>query len=474
MADQVLITVRNKVSGELLVGPETFSRLSAIRDVRSRLQGERLGHRGILSNRAKIFSDEVELQDCSPLVEEVMEFTAVYWSEALSQSERGKYIESLSDPSCKFRNFPEAALADREVVLAALERESFNLMFADHALQEDREFILEAVQMTPEALIFAGSKFQDDRSVVLTAVQQDPEVLHCVGPMCSDDRDIVSMAVLRKPEMLQHAGSACKDDRDIVLTAVRENPKVLQHAGPLCKGDRDIVLTAVRQDPRLLEYAGTGCNDDREIWSVILKAIHKDPCSRLTPAQKDLTKKSLNLLPCSLEDWSVVFMNGVAIGKALDGDPKALLALFKKRITEHGVSIGYHGMGHNKAKMAEVILKLVHNFDPLALELLTYLLESYRGVDVDTARVIGEVAREDDENAVEALMHSIRKNSYKVPDAVMYAFEHFTSPSKRTHIVWREIMRFSTAEDSEPFKGQSSTRSDFEAFLQRYPVLFHI
>lgn len=68
------------------------------------------------------------------------------------------------------RRAPEEVRRDRDLVLAAVQRDGLELEFAAPALQEDRELVLAAVRQNGRALRFAATALRKDHDVVLAAV----------------------------------------------------------------------------------------------------------------------------------------------------------------------------------------------------------------------------------------------------------------------------------------------------------------
>eukprot|EP00434_Breviolum_minutum_P010371 symbB.v1.2.009148.t2/scaffold548.1/size229490/8 len=139
----------------------------------------------------------------------------------------------------------------RDMVLAAVKCNGFELKFCTPKLQADKEatrcdVVLEAVRNNGSALRFAGHAPRQQRHVVLAAVTLCGTVLH-------------------------FAGEALQADPEVVLAAVQESGLALRCAAPMLQGDRDIVLTAVEEDGNALEFAAEELQDDREVVRVATK-----------------------------------------------------------------------------------------------------------------------------------------------------------------------------------------------------------
>ena len=88
--------------------------------------------------------------------------------------------------------------SDREVVLAAVEKEGYALRYASDELRNDREVVLAAVAQDAYALKYASGALRADRDIALAAVSarhflHEP-VLAMVAPPLRADRGVVLAA----------------------------------------------------------------------------------------------------------------------------------------------------------------------------------------------------------------------------------------------------------------------------------------
>ena len=149
----------------------------------------------------------------------------------------------------------EELRANREVVLAAVRKCGIALQFASMELQADREVVLAAVTKDGHALDYAVTELRADREVVLAAVRQEGEALQCASGELRADREVVLAVVKKYGDALQYASEELRADRDVVLTAVEQDGNALQYASEELSADRDVVITAVEQNEDALQYA---------------------------------------------------------------------------------------------------------------------------------------------------------------------------------------------------------------------------
>jgi hypothetical protein len=178
--------------------------------------------------------------------------------------------------------------SDRELLLAAVQQNGYELRYASAELKADREVVLAAVQQDGHALRYASAELRADRKVVLAAAQQNGDVLYFYASAeLWADREVVLAAVRQDGCALGYASAELKADREFVLAAVQQNGGALQCASAEGKADREVVLAAVQQDGCLLCYASAELRADRE---VVLAAVRQDGgafCYASAELQKD-------------------------------------------------------------------------------------------------------------------------------------------------------------------------------------------
>jgi predicted O-methyltransferase YrrM len=104
-----------------------------------------------------------------------------------------------------------------------------------------------------------------DREVVLAAVEKDSRALAHASYELRADQDVEFAVVARNGDALVHASAELCADRDVVLAAVAQNGRALQYASEELRADRAVVLAAVAQNGRALEYASAVLQADREV-----------------------------------------------------------------------------------------------------------------------------------------------------------------------------------------------------------------
>ena len=163
---------------------------------------------------------------------------------------------------------------DKEITLAAVQRNPMALARASEACQDDREIVLTAVRQDPCALQHASWRWQNDRDLVLTALRQTD--LHNFLPgktgwHAPEMRTAITLSqVEHNGLLLRHASADHQDNHDIVIKAVRQNGLALQYASARCRSHQEIVLAAVQETGKALRYACEDCQDNR---AIVLAAV---------------------------------------------------------------------------------------------------------------------------------------------------------------------------------------------------------
>ena len=120
--------------------------------------------------------------------------------------------------------------SDREAVLAIQQSRRWNgpdgvppLGYVSAELQADREVVLAAVQKVGYALQYASTEMLSDREVVLAAVQNNGYMLQYASAELQADREVVLAAVKVEGGALRYASTEMKADRGIVMAAVTQS-----------------------------------------------------------------------------------------------------------------------------------------------------------------------------------------------------------------------------------------------------------
>ena len=112
---------------------------------------------------------------------------------------------------------------DKEVVLAAVQKNGRALQYASAELKADKEVVLAAVQQDGCALQYASAELKADKEVVLAAVQQDGDALYYASAELQADKEVVLAAVQQDGCAIGYASEAIQADKGVVMAAVQQN-----------------------------------------------------------------------------------------------------------------------------------------------------------------------------------------------------------------------------------------------------------
>ena len=124
----------------------------------------------------------------------------------------------------------------------------------------DREIMLEAVQQNWETLCYAAAEVKADREIVSEAVKQNWEALQYAAAQIISDREMVVELAAINPKIVQAV--ALRGHRAAALAAVAHNGLALQYVTAELRGDREVVAAAVSQNPVALHHAAAPLRED--------------------------------------------------------------------------------------------------------------------------------------------------------------------------------------------------------------------
>ncbi|CAL1140192.1 unnamed protein product [Cladocopium goreaui] len=142
----------------------------------------------------------------------------------------------------------------------------------DQELQENREVALAAVQRDPSTLPLLSTELRQDSEIVLAAVQQHGRSLqHALG-IARRDPKVLEAALKRDGLAIRFATEEQKGDRHLGLMAVRQNGWALELLGEKLKAEREIVKEAITQEGQAFKFADETLKHDRELMLIALRS----------------------------------------------------------------------------------------------------------------------------------------------------------------------------------------------------------
>jgi hypothetical protein len=140
--------------------------------------------------------------------------------------------------------------------------------------QDDKELILKAVTKHINALEFASSRLKNDREVATLAVKSYGSAFKYVSREFKEDKSFVLFAVSKHYLNLNAVSENLKQDKEVIIKSVKNHGNSLQFAPTEYKIDREIVLFAVRENGIALQFASEELRSDKYIAFEALKQSH--------------------------------------------------------------------------------------------------------------------------------------------------------------------------------------------------------
>ena len=103
---------------------------------------------------------------------------------------------------------------------------------------------------------YASEELRKDREVVMAAVQKNDVALEYASKDLRNDKDIVMVAVRQNGNSLRYASNEMKNDKNVVLMAVAQNCYGLLYASEMLQCDEDVIRIAMEKNKYILEDLG--------------------------------------------------------------------------------------------------------------------------------------------------------------------------------------------------------------------------
>lgn len=186
------------------------------------------------------------------------------------QLSSGGFLEFIADDFCN----------DRELVLAAVNRNGCMLEYASAELRNDKDVVLAAVNKNGGSLQYASEALRNDKEIVLAAVKIYNYSLKYASDKLRNDRDVLFAALDSQAEhycdeLWSYAGQEILNNKECILAAAQYCGEWLKYAADELRNDKDVMLEAVSSDGGLLEFASDELRNDNEVVSAALAAPWK-------------------------------------------------------------------------------------------------------------------------------------------------------------------------------------------------------
>lgn len=234
-----------------------------------------------------VLEDEVDNEFvCSPLK----------WADKSLQGNKDIVLAAVKKNWLALQYVPKKLCDNKDIMLAAIESQNPNTYYAEYEknlfgkellyvstftesplsyateLKKDKDIVLAAINKNCFAFAYASPQLQNDAEVLAAAINNQEKGQKFLSPKKSNKlRGIVDDNIVDKlkVEVYNHIYSPLawapkfSNDPKFVLAAVRKNGLALEYASKELQNNPDIVLAAVRENGTALKFASKEIRDNR-------------------------------------------------------------------------------------------------------------------------------------------------------------------------------------------------------------------
>ncbi|WP_422137808.1 DUF4116 domain-containing protein [Endozoicomonas sp. ALC020] len=175
--------------------------------------------------------------------------------------------------SLEFYFPPAQSLGDHEEKIRSVLLRG-GLKYASQRIRNDKDLALAAISSNPYNLIHLSEELKSDNEVVLAAVTQEGYQLRYASPKPQDNEEVVMAAIKNYPAALRYASERIRSDKNIIKTLVAINFNILRYANKTLLKDRDYMLDLIEQDSDVFNFVAFEFEDGEDF---IEAAIQRNP-----------------------------------------------------------------------------------------------------------------------------------------------------------------------------------------------------
>lgn len=143
-----------------------------------------------------------------------------------------------------YRYLSDEVKSSRALTEAALKSSGSMLEFAPNEFKQDKELVLIAVD-TGDAFIHASEQLQHDKEVILKALEWDSYIIEELDEDFYEDLEIMYKAIGINAECFEYLAEELQGNRDIALACVKLNCDTYDYLSEDFKKDTEIIETAI-------------------------------------------------------------------------------------------------------------------------------------------------------------------------------------------------------------------------------------
>lgn len=172
-----------------------------------------------------------------------------------------KYLDKVPE---NYKN-----IENKDIILEIIERHNLNessfLAHLANDLRDDKEVVLAAIKKNPYTIMYASKSLRDNDFIVFEAVNRSGAVLIHASDRLKDDKDIVMKAVQEYGAAIEYASPRLKNDREIALEAVKNESYAFDYLSEKLKGDKEIAMIAIKKNGYLFAKMSSELQQDKEL-----------------------------------------------------------------------------------------------------------------------------------------------------------------------------------------------------------------
>ena len=144
-----------------------------------------------------------------------------------------------------FKDLYHALYSERNVMLAAVQKDGRTLKFASKVLRADFDVVKAAVDNDPLALMFASDNLRRNKTLLLAALTKNIKSLAFADSAVLNDLSFILEAVKINFQSFKHVSRALSCDPRTVFLAATANPQILQFASYDLRRNRDFIFSLI-------------------------------------------------------------------------------------------------------------------------------------------------------------------------------------------------------------------------------------
>jgi hypothetical protein len=165
------------------------------------------------------------------------------------KSYRAECMNLVMTDCFHLRRYPAKIRGDKEIVLAHVKNNGFDLEWATHALKADLEVVRASLKGGDEfegGYRSAHSSLKADPTVIREAIQLCPQTMRFVAKDIKEDIELAQLSMENHDSAIKFLESRFKDDYSCNLFAVQKRYAAIMHVSEVFKNNLSISIAACR------------------------------------------------------------------------------------------------------------------------------------------------------------------------------------------------------------------------------------